>query len=73
MSYTSCRKGNYKISKAAASFRVNLRVIFLNIKESLDQGSLRNRKSSLPIKNHRKKPQGFLKEAKTNLCEITQV
>ena len=24
-----------------------------------------------PVKNHGKKPKGFLKEAKTNSCEIT--
>ena len=28
--------------------------------------------SGIPVKNHGKKPQGFLKEAQTNSCEITQ-
>ena len=28
--------------------------------------------SGIPVKNHGKKPQGFLKETKTNLCEITR-
>ena len=51
---------------------VNLRVICNNIKQPLDQGWLKNR-SGLPIKNHKKNPQVFLKEAKVNLCEITQV
>ena len=28
--------------------------------------------SGIPVKNHGKKPQGFLKEAQKNSCEITQ-
>ena len=28
--------------------------------------------SGIPIKKHGKKPQGFLKEDKTNSCEITR-
>ena len=28
--------------------------------------------SGILVKNHEKKPQGFLKEAETNLCEITR-
>ena len=66
-------KRNYKISKAAGPFRVNLRVTCLNIKETLDQVWLGNRRTEFHIKNHRKKPQDFLKEGKTNLWEITQV
>ena len=28
--------------------------------------------SGIPVKNHRKKPQGFYKEAETSSCEITR-
>ena len=28
--------------------------------------------SGIPVKNQGKKPQGFLQETETNLCEITQ-
>ena len=31
----------------------------------------RNKMSGIPVKNHKKKPKGFLKEAETNSCEIT--
>ena len=32
----------------------------------------RNKMSGIPIKNHSKKPQAFLKESETNLREIAQ-
>ena len=32
----------------------------------------RNKMSGIPVKNHRKKPRGFLKESETNSCEITR-
>ena len=39
-----------------------------NIKNKISK----NKMSGIPVKNHGKTPQGFLKQAETNLCEITR-
>ena len=33
---------------------------------------IRNKMNGMPVKNHRKKPKGFLKEPDRNSCEISK-
>ena len=50
-------------------YSINGKILKAN---SVINNLIRNKVSEIPVKNHEKKPKGFLNESETNLCKITR-